>query len=96
MTTIKKLIPRFDSEDEEREFWATHDSADYIDLSEANRAEMPNLKLSHPSLSDELVSITLPQSVIDDLKVLARKRDIPYKSLLKIFVAERVEQEMRK
>ena len=50
MTTIKKLIPRFDSEDEEREFWATHDSADYIDLSEAKRAEMPNLKLSHPSL----------------------------------------------
>ena len=96
MTTIKKLIPRFDSEDEEREFWATHDSADYIDLSEASRAEMPNLKLSPPSLSDELVSITLPQSVIDDLKVLARKRDIPYKSLLKIFVAERVEQEMRK
>ena len=96
MTTIKKPIPLFDSEDEEREFWATHDSTDYVDQSKAERVEMPKLKPSITGLPDKAVSITLPQSVIDDLKVLARKRDIPYKSLLKIFVAERVEQEMRK
>lgn len=95
MTMLKKPIPKFDSEDEEREFWATHDSTDYIDMSDAKRVEMPNLKPSCPSHPDKAVSITLPQSVVDDLKVLARKRDIPYKSLLKIFIAERVEQEMR-
>ena len=93
MTTLKKQIPKFDSEDEEREFWANHDSADYIDWSEAKRVGMPNLKPSSPH--DETVSINLPQSVIDDLKVLAHKRDIPYESLLKIYLAERVEQEMR-
>ena len=95
MTMLKKPIPKFDSEDEEREFWATHDSTDYIDMSDAKRVEMPNLKPSRSSHLDKTVSITLPQSVVDDLKVLARKRDIPYESLLKIFIAERVEQEMR-
>ena len=95
MTTLKKQIPKFESEDEEREFWATHDSTDYIDCSEAKRVGMPNLKPSSSSPPDKTVSITLPQSVIDDLKVLAHKRDIPYESLLKIYLAERVEQEMR-
>ena len=95
MTTLKKQIPKFDSEDEEREFWATHDSTNYIDWSEAKRVGMPNLKPSSSSPPDKTVSITLPQSVIDDLKVLAHKRDIPYESLLKIYLAERVDQEMR-
>ena len=87
MTTLRKQIPKFESEDEEREFWATHDSTHYIDWSEAKRVEMPNLKPSSPSPPDKTVSITLPQSVIDDLKVLAHKRDIPYESLLKIYLA---------
>ena len=95
MTTLRKQIPKFESEDEEREFWATHDSTHYIDWSEAKRVGMPNLKPSSSSPPDKTVSITLPQSVIDDLKVLAHKRDIPYESLLKIYLAERVEQEMR-
>ena len=95
MTTLKKPIPKFDSEDEEREFWATHDSADYIDWSEAERVEIANLKPPTSNLPDKTVSITLPQSVVDDLKVLARSRDVPYESLIKIFLAERVEQEMR-
>ena len=92
---LTKHTPEFDSEDEECEFWATHDSTDYIDWSEAKRVGMPNLKPSSSSPPDKTVSITLPQSVIDDLKVLAHKRDIPYESLLKIYLAERVEQEMR-
>ena len=95
MTMLTKHTPEFDSENEEREFWATHDSTDYIDWSEAKRVGMPNLKPSGSSPPDKTVSITLPQSVIDDLKVLAHKRDIPYESLLKIYLAERVEQEMR-
>ena len=96
MTTAKKPIPMFDSEDEEREFWATHDSTDYVDQSKAERVEMPKLNPSIAGLPDKAVSITLPQSVIDDLKVLANKRDIPYESLMKIYLAERVEQEMRR
>ena len=95
MTMLKKPIPKFDSEDDEREFWATHDSTDYLDFNKARRVQMPNLKPSSPSPPDKTVSISLPQSVIDDLKALARKRDIPYESLLKIFLAERVRQEMR-
>ena len=95
MTTLKKPIPKFDSEDEEREFWATHDSADYVDWSEAEQVEMANLKPSMSSLPDRTVSISLPQSVVDDLKMLARNRNVPYESLIKIFLAERVEQEMR-
>ena len=96
MASLKRSIPKFDSEDEEREFWATHDSSDYIDLSKAEQARMPNLKPSRSSASDASVTISLPQSVIDDLKVLAGKRDIPFKSLVKIYLAERVEQEMRR
>ena len=94
MTTTKKPNPLFDSEDEEREFWATHDSTDYVDQSKAERVEMPKLKPSITGLPDKDV-FTLPQSVIDDLKVLANKRDIPYESLMKIYLADRVEQEMR-
>ena len=95
MTTLKKPIPKFDSEDEEREFWATHDSTDYVDWNEAERVEMANLKPSTSNLPDKTVSITLPQSVVDDLKALAHNRDVPYESLIKVFLAERVEQEMR-
>jgi len=70
--TLKKPIPKFDSEDEEREFWATHDSTDYVDWSEAERVEIANLKPSTSNLPDKTVSITLPQSVVDDLKALAQ------------------------
>lgn len=96
MTTVKKSVPQFGSEDEEREFWAAHDSTDYVDWSKTERVEMPKLKPSITGIPDKNVSITLPQSVIDDLKVLADKRDIPYESLMKIYLAERVQQEMRR
>lgn len=85
-----KAIPKFESEDEEREFWGTHDSADYIDWSKAKRASFPNLKPS-----TRTISLRLPESLIENLKMLANKRDVPYQSLLKIFLAERVEQELR-
>ena len=95
MTTVKKRIPKFDSEDEEREFWATHDSADYVDWRSAERVEISKLKPSHCGYKDQTVSVTLPGSVIADLKSLARKRDMPFKSLMKIYLAERIEREMR-
>lgn len=85
-----KSIPDFKSEDEEREFWATHDSTDYIDWSKAELAVFPNLKLSTQS-----ISLRLPQSLLAAIKNFASKRDVPYQSLMKIFLAERVEKEMR-
>lgn len=85
-----KPVPSFATEDEEREFWATHDSADHIDWSRARPATFPQLKPS-----TRTISLRLPESLLDGLKMLAHKRDVPYQSLLKIFLAERVEQELR-
>ena len=86
----KKQIPTFTNEDEEREFWATHDSTEFLDWSKAKRAVFPNLKPSTKS-----ISLRLPESVLVGLKMLANKRDVPYQSLLKVFLAEKVEHELR-
>ena len=86
---IKKRVPRFKSEDEEREFWAEHDSTDYVDWSSADRVVLPNLK---PSL--KTISLRLPEHMLADLKLLAHKQDVPYQSLIKIFLAERLEREL--
>jgi predicted DNA binding CopG/RHH family protein len=85
-----KKVPKFKSEREELEFWSTHDSADYLDYSKTKRALFPNLKPS-----TRTISIRLPESLIEHLKVLANKRDIPYQSLLKMFLVEKVEEEFR-
>jgi predicted DNA binding CopG/RHH family protein len=85
----KKPIPQFQNEDEEREFWADNDSSDYIDWKKARRLTFPNLKPS-----TRTISVRLPEALLDDLKTLANKRDVPYQSLLKIFLAERIEKEM--
>jgi predicted DNA binding CopG/RHH family protein len=86
----KKQIPEFESEEQEREFWADHDSSDYIDWSQARQITFPSLK---PSTTT--ISLRLPVSMLQELKLLANKRDVPYQSLLKIFLAERIEQELR-
>ena len=91
MASTKKQIPEFQSEEEEREFWATHDSTEFIDWSTAKKYKLPNLK---PTL--RTISLRLPTSMIADLKILANKRDVPYQSLLKVFLAERLEQERRR
>jgi len=85
-----KKVPKFKSEKEELEFWSTHDSADYIDYSKAKRTLFPNLKPS-----TRTISIRLPESLVEYLQVLANKRDIPYQSLLKMFLIEKVEEEFR-
>ena len=87
---MKKKIPKFKNEDEERDFWAEHDSTDYIDWSKAQRAIFPNLKPS-----TKTISLRLPESMIEELKLLANKRDVPYQSLLKIFLAEKIEEEFQ-
>ncbi|KQC15223.1 MAG: hypothetical protein APR63_12455 [Desulfuromonas sp. SDB] len=87
----KKKIPVFKSEEEEREYWANHDSTEFIDWSKARKSTLSNLK---PSL--KTISIRLPEIMIEELKLLANKRDVPYQSLMKMFIAERVEQELNK
>ena len=84
-----KPIPRFESEAEERAFWETHDTADYVDWSRARTGIFPNLKLS-----TETISLRLPAGLLAELKILANKRDVPYQSLLKVFLAERVAREL--
>jgi len=84
-----KKIPKFKSEDEEREFWDRHSPLDYFDWSKAKRLVLPNLK---PSLTT--ISLRLPNYLLAELKVLANSRDVPYQSLLKIYLAERVQQEL--
>jgi len=87
---MKKQIPEFTSENEEREFWEVHDSADYVDWSKAERMILSNLK---PSVKK--ISLRLPESMIEELKLLANKRDVPYQTLMKMFLAERIEKEIR-
>jgi len=76
---MKKKIPKFKSEDQERKFWSVHDSTEYIDWSKAKRVTLPKLK---PSV--KTISLRLPESMLEELKLLANKRDIPYQSLLKV------------
>jgi predicted DNA binding CopG/RHH family protein len=85
-----KAIPKFASEAKERQFWETHDSASYVDWSKASVVSLPNLKPS-----TETISLRLPAPLLSDLKALANKRDVPYQSLLKVFVADRVAEEWR-
>ena len=87
----RKPIPEFPSEDAERQFWAERDSTEFIDWQSAGRRKLPNLK---PTL--RTISLRLPVSMIEDLKVLANKKDVPYQSLLKVFLAERLEKERRR
>jgi predicted DNA binding CopG/RHH family protein len=89
MNSKRKPIPPFSSEDEEREFWATHDSTEYIDWSKTER----NPTFSRLKPSTRTVSIRLPESLIASLKTLANKRDVPYQSLVKMFLAEKVREE---
>ena len=90
---MKKLkpIPKFASEDEEYEFWSTHDTTDYIDWSKAIiNPSFPNLKLSTRS-----ITIRVPESLLNSLKMLANKKDVPYQSLVKIFLDEKVREEIK-
>jgi predicted DNA binding CopG/RHH family protein len=83
-----KKTPEFKSEDEEFDFWSNADSTEYVDWSQAKRAKFVNLK---PTL--RTISVRLPVAMVEDLKVLANQRDVPYQSLLKVFLAERLDRE---
>ena len=81
-------LPKFKSEDEEREFWASHDLTDYLDS-----FEPVDLDLSELRPSTKSVTIRLPESLLVSLKTIAHKKDVPYQSLMKIFLAEKVKEE---
>ena len=80
-----RSVPRFRSDAEERRFWETHDSADYVDWTLARAAAFPDLKLS-----TTMISLRLPAGLLGDLKTLANQMDVPYQSLLKVLLAESI------
>lgn len=86
----EKHIPEFSSEAEEQAFWSERDSTDYVDWSRAERIVLPNLRPS-----TKTISLRLPEHMLEELKLLANKRDVPYQSLLKMYLAERIEEEIR-
>ncbi len=83
-----KAIPEFENEDQERAFWAENDSAEYVDWSKAEKVIFPDLKPT-----SKTISLRLPGFIIDELKLIAHKRDIPYQSLIKLFLKEKIDQE---
>ena len=89
MNPMKRNKLKFNNEDQEREFWSKNDSTDYIDWKKGKKLILSNLK---PSV--KTISIRLPKMMLEELKLLANKKDIPYQSLLKIFLAERIESEL--
>ncbi|OGF97806.1 MAG: hypothetical protein A2Z86_03490 [Candidatus Glassbacteria bacterium GWA2_58_10] len=90
MNRMNKKMPKFKSEEDEREFWAIHDSSEYIDWKKAKRVVLPELK---PSL--KTISLRLSESMIEELKLLAHKKDVPYQSLLKLFLSEKINEELK-
>lgn len=90
MPKALKEIPIFKTEDEEREFWARHDSTEYIDWAEADEVIFSQLKPS-----TRTISLRLPELMLNELRLIANKRDIPYQSLIKMFLKERIDEELK-
>ena len=86
MKRTRKLAPRFATEADERAFWESHDSTDHVDWSKAEKVRLPNVKPSSTS-----ISLRLPNSLLERIKVAAAKRDVPYQSLIKIWLAEKID-----
>ena len=86
MSKKLKAIPAFASEAEEQQFWETHDSTDYVDWSNAQRVVLPNLKPS-----TETISLRLPKHLLEAIKAAANARDVPYQSLIKVWLQEKIE-----
>ena len=86
MSKARKTIPKFNSEAEERRFWEARDSSAFVDWSKAERVRFPNLKPSTTS-----ISLRLPVALLERIKVAANKRDVPYQSLIKTWLAEKTE-----
>jgi predicted DNA binding CopG/RHH family protein len=87
---MRKRTPKFKNEDEERAFWSEHDSSEYLNWKSAERVLFPNLKPS-----TRAISLRLPESLLDAIRQMANERDIPYQSLIKVFLQERIEQDYK-
>lgn len=87
MKRALKPLPKFRTEAEERAFWETHDSTEYVDWSTARQVRLPNLKPS-----TQAISLRLPVALLERIKVEANRRDVPYQSLIKVWLAEKTEQ----
>jgi len=85
-----KKVPKFRNEDSERDFWAQADSTEYIDWKKAKRTVLSELKPSQKT-----ISLRLPEMMIEELKLLSNKVDVPYQTLIKIFLAERIKEELQ-
>lgn len=85
-----KEVPNFENEDEERAFWAAHDSTEYVDWDQAETVVLPKLKPS-----TKTISLRLPEMMLNELRIIANKRDVPYQSLIKVFLKERIDQELK-
>lgn len=85
-----KKIPSFSSENAERRFWATHDSTEYINWSKAHQEEFPNLKPS-----TQTISIRLPETLLNDVKAAANRKDVPYQSYIKVLLDRALREETR-
>ncbi len=87
---MKNKLPKFKNEDDERQFWTTHDSSDFVNWKNAKKVVFSNLKPS-----TKTISLRLPKSMLEELKLLAHKKDVPYQSLLKMFLSERIDKELK-
>jgi len=85
MSKKLKVVPKFANEAEERAFWEKHDSTDYLDWSAAQRVVLPNLKPT-----TKTISLRLPQHLLDSVKAAANSRDVPYQSLIKVWLQEKL------
>jgi len=90
MKTAKKAVPELKTEEEARAFWESHDSTDYLDWSQAERGRFPNLKPT-----TKAISLRLPVALLEQIKVEANKRDMPYQSLIKAWLAEEIGRHRR-
>ncbi len=88
---MPERIPEFQNEDEEREFWAMHDSADYLDWSQAERVVLPKLKPA-----TKTISLRMSETMLNELRLLANKMDVPYQSLIKVYLRERIDRDLNK
>ena len=84
-------MPKFQSEDEEREFWAMHDSTEYMDWSQAERVVLPKLKPAKKT-----ISLRMSETMLNELRLLANKMDVPYQSLIKVYLRERIDKDLNR
>ncbi|RLD02917.1 MAG: hypothetical protein DRI56_13365 [Chloroflexota bacterium] len=88
---MPKSIPEFENENDERAFWATHDSTEYMDWSQAEQVILPNLKPANKA-----ISLRISETMLNELKLIANRMDVPYQSLMKVYLRERIDRDLKR